>query len=79
MLPYTQIDQIMPDLSGYFTPQAAAQRLDYSVEHVRRMLREGDLEGLKIGYMWLVSKESVEKYLKETSGMGKFDRRRGNI
>jgi excisionase family DNA binding protein len=69
----------MPDLNGFVTTQEAAEQLGrFNVDHVRRMLREGDLEGRKVGYMWFVSVDSIQRYLKETAGMNKFDPRRGN-
>ena len=70
--------ETMPDLSGYITTQEAAQLLGFHVNHVRRMLKQRDLEGQKVGYMWFVSKESVQKYLEKTAGLEKFDPRRGN-
>lgn len=69
---------IMPDLVGYITTKEAAENLGYHIEHIRRMLREGDLRGKKIGYMWFVQQESIEVYRKKTNGLGKFDKRRGN-
>lgn len=69
----------MADLTEYMTTQEAARQLGFHIDHIRRMLREGDLEGVKIsGQSWLVLKKSVEDYKKSTSGMGKFDPRRGN-
>lgn len=79
MLTYTPArkpGRLMPDLANYVTTQEAAVLLGYHVEHVRRMLREGDLKGRKVGYMWFVTKDSVEKYRKDTAGMEKFDPRR---
>ncbi len=66
----------MPDLQEFITTQEAAKMLDYHVEHVRKMLREGGLRGAKIGHTWLVFKKSVEKYRKDTAGLNKFDPRR---
>ncbi len=39
----------MPDLTDYVTTQEAADKLGYHVDHVRRMLREKDLQGQKAG------------------------------
>ena len=66
----------MPDLRDFVTTEEAARILQFHVEHVRRLLREGDLKGEKIGTAWLVLKKSVEDYIKETEGMNKFDPRR---
>lgn len=69
----------LPDLTGFVTTQEAADMLGgFNIDHVRRMLREGDLEGRKLGYMWFVSIESINRYLKDTEGLSKNDPRRGN-
>lgn len=68
----------MPELDDYISTQKAADVLGYHIDHVRRMLRQGDLEGLKVGITWLVLKASVEKYQIETAGKHKFDPTRGN-
>jgi len=67
----------MPDLKEFITTEEASQLLDFHVVHVRRMLREGDLKGEKVGHTWLVLRKSVDDYLKKTEGMEKFDPRRG--
>ena len=70
--------ETMPDLTDYMTTQEAADRLGYHVDHVRRMLREEDLQGQKVGYMWFVLNQSVNEYLEKTAGLEKFDPRRSN-
>ncbi len=70
--------ETMPDLADYMTTQEAAEKLGYHVVHVRRMIREGDLKGQKVGNMWFVHTPSVEEYLEKTAGLEKFDPRRGN-
>jgi hypothetical protein len=40
------------------------------------MVREGKLQGKKLGQMWVVSLQSIEDYKKETAGMSKNDPRR---
>lgn len=68
----------MPDLKDYMTTEEAATRLGYHLESIRRMLRDGELKGIKVGRTWLVLRKSVEEYLKQTDGMDKYDPRRGN-
>jgi len=70
--------EIMPDLTDYMTTQEAAEKLGYHVDHVRRMLREGDLKGQKVGNMWFVFEPSVKEYIENNAGLEKFDPRRGN-
>lgn len=69
---------IMPDLTDYLTTEEAAKALGFHIVHIRRMLREKDLEGKKVGQMWFVRKQSVSDYKKRTEGLEKFDPRRGN-
>lgn len=82
-MPYTQLDikqdtKVMPDLEEFMTTQEAAALLDYHLESVRRMLRDNELEGIKLGREWLVSRKSVKDYLEKASGFEKHDPRRGN-
>ncbi len=67
----------MPDLRDFVTTEEAARILQFHVEHVRRLLREGDLQGEKIGTAWLVLKKSVEDYQEQNKDLSKFDPRRG--
>ena len=41
----------------------AACHSGYNIHYLRRMLRSGALEGIKIGQMWLIDMESLGKYL----------------
>ncbi len=66
----------MPDLTEYIETSEAAKELNYHVEHVRRMMREGRLKGIKIGRTWLVQKKSLEEFVARTLAMSKHDPRR---
>lgn len=66
----------MPDLTGYLTTQETASRLGFHVITIRHLLRAKKLSGQKVGQMWFVSRDSVEKYIKDTEGMEKHDPRR---
>jgi len=66
----------MPDLNEFVSTEEAAERLKYHVEHVRRMMREGSIAGLKIGRTWLVKREALDSYMKRTAKMAKHDPRR---
>ncbi len=69
----------MPDLRDFVTTKEAAEMLQFHVEHVRRLMREGDLQGEKIGSAWLVLKKSVEEYVEKNKELSKFDPRRGRV
>ena len=48
---------------GQLTTRDAADLLGYTVQHVRRLIREGRLLGSRFGRDWLVDKESVARYV----------------
>jgi excisionase family DNA binding protein len=54
----------MPDWASWSIKQAS-QESGYHPEHLRRLLREKKIEGERIGYMWLIKIESLEKYIEE--------------
>jgi len=66
----------MPDLNEFVSTEEAAEKLKYHVEHVRKMMREGSIAGLKIGRTWLVKREALDSYMKRTAKMAKHDPRR---
>ena len=53
----------------------AAYHSGYNIQYLRRMLRSGALEGIKIGQMWLIEMESLETYLQHVEST--LDRRCG--
>ena len=61
----------MPDLTNYCTTDEAAQELKFHVNHIRRMIRRGDLETMRVGHMLFVSKDSIKKYSETTKGHDK--------
>jgi len=69
----------MPDLKDYCTTEVAAKKLGFNVVHVRAMIRDKKLNGLKVGRTWLVAREAIAKYLKDTAGMSKHDPHRSSI
>ena len=51
-------------INQHITVQAAAEATGYNIQYLRRMLRSGVLEGIKIGQMWLIDMDALEAYLK---------------
>jgi len=47
----------------YISVQAAAELTGYNIQYLRRLLRSGKLEGIKIGQLWLIEMHSLETYL----------------
>lgn len=54
----------MPE-RAFITTDDAAEQLQYTPQHIRRLVREGKLEGEKVGRDWLVTQESVAKHVVE--------------
>ncbi len=61
----------MPDLVGFCTTIEAADKLDFHVNHVRRMIRRGDLKTKRVGQMLFVSLDSIKQYQEKTKGFEK--------
>ena len=76
LLSFERTKTAMPDLSEFMTTQEAAEALGFHVKSIPKMLRDKILEGERFGKSWLVSRKSVEEYLKKTKGMSKTDPRR---
>jgi excisionase family DNA binding protein len=55
---------------NHISVKTAANYSGYSLQYLRRLLRTGNLVGLKVGQVWLIDKASFEAYFvasKETS------------
>ena len=48
-----------------FTVEEVADMLKCDVETVRRWLREGQLQGVKLGRAWRVQKKDLDQFIKE--------------
>jgi excisionase family DNA binding protein len=47
----------------YVTTSEASDTLGYTIQHTRRLVREGRLRGAKLGRDWLILRESVAEYV----------------
>ena len=45
--------------------QVAASYGCYSLQYLRRLLRTGKVEGIKIGQLWLVEKGALDIYIEQ--------------
>ena len=52
-------------LDNHISVQVAASYSGYSLQYLRRLLRNGKLEGIKIGQLWLVDKGALDASLKQ--------------
>jgi hypothetical protein len=48
----------------------AATLANYNLDHLRALIRQGRIKGRKVVIVWLVSKSSLERYVKEQSKRG---------
>jgi excisionase family DNA binding protein len=54
-----------------WTTTAEAARLSgYHAVHIRRLIRQGDIEGRMFGHVWMVSRRSLQNYLREMERLG---------
>jgi excisionase family DNA binding protein len=56
------------------TTEEAAEELGYHVNHVRRLLRAGTLEGERVGGLWLIDREEVERVRAQQGKGGRLPR-----
>jgi len=47
---------------NHISVQAATEISGYNVQYLRRLLRAGKLDGVKVGQVWLVSLDSLQEY-----------------
>ena len=50
-------------INNHNTVNTAAEATGYNIQYLRRFLRSGTLEGIKIGQIWLIKVQSLETYL----------------
>lgn len=59
----------------WITTREAVELSGYHPDHLRRLIRAGDIEARKFGIVWQVSRQSLLSYLKDAQGS--TDKRRG--
>lgn len=53
----------MMNFDKYLTIEAAAEMSNYHPDYIRKLCRANKITCQKMGQMWLVERESFEKYL----------------
>jgi hypothetical protein len=61
----------LPDLTNLITIDEDAQDLGFHVNHIRPMVRRGDLTIKPVGRMIFISSESIKVYKDKTRGFDK--------
>ena len=59
----------------WITSKEAAELSGYHPDHLRRLIRAGEINGRKFGIVWQISRESLLAYLKQAEES--TDKRRG--
>lgn len=49
-------------IHNFLSTKEAAEHLDYTVQHTRLLIRNGELKATKFGRDWMVVRESVVEY-----------------
>jgi excisionase family DNA binding protein len=62
-------------LDNHMSIQVAAEYSGYNLQYLRRIVRKGEVEGVKVGQVWLVNLASLDAYLKRVQNTD--DRRYG--
>ena len=66
--------QVVPQISiasvidNHITIQMAAGISGYNAQYLRRLLRTGKLDGVKVGQVWLVDLDSLQEYFGHALG-----------
>jgi len=55
----------------WLTVSEAAKLSGYDPEHIRRLIREGEIEAHKFSIVWMVSRDSLLEYVKKAQTWGK--------
>jgi excisionase family DNA binding protein len=56
----------LEDLTSKLISLAEASRVSgLSASHLRKLVREGQIKGIKVGWSWLTTEEAVREYLKQ--------------
>jgi excisionase family DNA binding protein len=53
----------------------ASRRSGLSVSHIRKLLSDGQIEGVKVGRNWLTTEEAIQEYLKQERRPGPKSKR----
>jgi excisionase family DNA binding protein len=51
-------------LHNHISVQVAASYSGYNAQYIRRMLRSGKIQSVKVGQMWLIDKAALDNYLR---------------
>ena len=55
----------------WLTVNEAAEQSEYDPEHIRRLIRDGEIKARKFSIVWMVNRESLLGYVKKAQTWGK--------
>jgi excisionase family DNA binding protein len=55
----------------WLTVNEAAEQSGYDPEHIRRLIRDGEIEARKFSIVWMVNRKSLLGYVKKAQTWGK--------
>jgi excisionase family DNA binding protein len=55
----------------WLTVNEAAKLSGYDPEHIRRLIRDGEIKARKFSIVWVVNRDSLLNYLKKAQTWGK--------
>jgi excisionase family DNA binding protein len=56
--------------TDWITTKEASEISKYHPEHIRRLIRTGEIEAQKFGEVWQVSRQSLQVYLRKVEKLG---------
>jgi len=60
----------MQALLDWLTTQDAVELSGYHPDHIRRLIRADEIDAQKWGNTWMISRESLLRYLKQVKAKG---------
>lgn len=65
----------MPDFTEWITTKEAAELTGYSIQYVRRLVRQERVKARKWANTWMIDKDALFSYKEKMDGLGdnKFD------
>jgi excisionase family DNA binding protein len=59
----------LPDWEITWTVQEASAATGYNAEYIRRLVRNKEIEAVKIGFVWLINGDSLKDYIERVEDL----------
>lgn len=57
----------MKTLNGYYSVKQAAEKLGINISLLMRKIRGGEIKATKVGWVWIIPKDEIDKLVKTSS------------